>query len=302
MVIEKLTEDYESKYDNFILADERTLFYSSNKYRKFLQALLSCEEAYLLAVENDGSILGALPSFLHRNEPYGNVLNSLPFYGSNGSIVEHEGNSEVRKLLMTSFREYAEHNDCVLSTLITSPFENDPGFYERDHEYTFKDTRTGQLTPLPAESSDPSVELMTSFDSVRRRNIRKAIKSEVSVEEGSTPQVLEFLRRTHVANITAIGGKPKPEKFFELFPCYFEYGSDYKIFTAFKNGDMVASMLLFYFNKTVEYYTPAIVEEFRNLQPLSLLVLRAMEDAARAGYRWWNWGGTSEGSAEPLRF
>ena len=50
--------------------------------------------------------------------------------------------------------------------------------------------------------------------------------------------------------------------------------------------------MLFYFNKSVEYYTPVIVNEYRNLQPLSLLIFEAIKDALKGGYEIWNWGGT----------
>ena len=39
-------------------------------------------------------------------------------------------------------------------------------------------------------------------------------------------------------------------------------------------------------------YTPVIVEEHREKQPLSLLIFEAMKDASKEGYKLWNWGGT----------
>ena len=57
-------------------------------------------------------------------------------------------------------------------------------------------------------------------------------------------------------------------------------------------GEPVAALLLFYFNQTVEYFTPAIVKAHRSTQALPLTIFVAMKDAIRAGYRNWNWGGT----------
>ena len=54
----------------------------------------------------------------------------------------------------------------------------------------------------------------------------------------------------------------------------------------------MAGLLLLYFNKTVEYITPAIDADYRSLQPLSLILVEAMTDASRRGFIWWNWGGT----------
>jgi lipid II:glycine glycyltransferase (peptidoglycan interpeptide bridge formation enzyme) len=57
-------------------------------------------------------------------------------------------------------------------------------------------------------------------------------------------------------------------------------------------GQPVAALLLLYFNRTVEYYVPATLEAERVHQPTSLILFQAMQDAARAGYTRWNWGGT----------
>ena len=65
-----------------------------------------------------------------------------------------------------------------------------------------------------------------------------------------------------------------------------------KIFIAEKEGIKIAGLLLFYFNKSIEYFTPVIVNEFRSLQPLSLLIFEAMKDGISRNYEFWNWGGT----------
>src|SRR5690606_25876230 len=59
-----------------------------------------------------------------------------------------------------------------------------------------------------------------------------------------------------------------------------------------QNGEKIAALLLFYYNKTVEYFTPAVVEKYRNLQPTALIIYQAMLDAHKQGYSNWNWGGT----------
>ena len=48
----------------------------------------------------------------------------------------------------------------------------------------------------------------------------------------------------------------------------------------------------FYFNKTVEYFTPADFIRHRRTQALALVIYEAMKDAMKKGYKNWNWGGT----------
>ena len=52
-------------------------------------------------------------------------------------------------------------------------------------------------------------------------------------------------------------------------------------------------MLIFYFNGTVEYFTPVIRPEFRHTQALALVIYEAMKDAVQEkACKLWNWGGT----------
>jgi hypothetical protein len=292
MHVTTLNKEHEEEYERFLLDSKTTLLYASNKYRKLLKKFLEAKDNYLIALDEQGKIRGALPAFLKINEQYGNVLNSLPFYGSNGAIIEHTGDYKIKRLLLDEFYSFASENNCKSATIITSPFETDTDFYEKETGYTYRDERIGQLTRLPDNSSDIADILVKSFDEVRRRNIRKAQRNDISSSDEYDPRSLQFLINSHIENMKAIGGISKPAEFFEIIPDFFDYGKDYKIFTAFKEKEPVAALLLFYFNKTVEYFTPVVVEKFRTLQPLSLLVYEAMLDSVQKGFEWWNWGGT----------
>ena len=49
---------------------------------------------------------------------------------------------------------------------------------------------------------------------------------------------------------------------------------------------------MLYYRRTVEYFVPAVHEEMRPLQPMSLLVFRTMAEASRVGFSAYNFGGT----------
>ena len=83
---------------------------------------------------------------------------------------------------------------------------------------------------------------------------------------------------------------------------FFEEGKDYKIYIAKKEGKKIAALLLFYYNKTVEYFTPVIESEYRSLQPMSVLIYQAMIDASIKGFKYWNWGGTWKSQEGVFRF
>ncbi|MCP3976829.1 MAG: GNAT family N-acetyltransferase, partial [bacterium] len=103
---------------------------------------------------------------------------------------------------------------------------------------------------------------------------------------------LDGLAAIHAGNMRALGGLAKPRRFFRLIAHHFEYEKDFKLYTAYDRETPVSSLLLFYFNKTVEVFAIATLAEYRSRQPSSLLTFQGMRDAALRGMAWWNWGGT----------
>jgi lipid II:glycine glycyltransferase (peptidoglycan interpeptide bridge formation enzyme) len=150
----------------------------------------------------------------------------------------------------------------------------------------------GQITPLPSAKDNIGGRLMTLFESVRRRNIRKAQKSGVRSRKSDSLEDLRFLAGLHQENMEAIGGLAKSWDFFRLIREKMTYDQDYCLFIAERNGERIAGLLTFYFGQIAEYITPAIQHESRSYQPNSLLIFAAMKDAAQKGFSYWNWGGT----------
>jgi lipid II:glycine glycyltransferase (peptidoglycan interpeptide bridge formation enzyme) len=280
MEVKKLEKKYYKRYEAFLLKSNKALFYYSIKYKLFLEELLDVESNYLLVVDKEDTIEAVLP-LMKKEGKFGTVINSLPYYGSNGGIVS--SNKEAYQLLLNYYYQFSQ--EVAGSTYILNPLEEDV----EPIEYDILDKRIGQWTTLDY-SEKIEENIMKSFNSSARRNVRKAIKSNVKVEIDNNQ--IEFLYETHYENITAIGGKAKDKRFFELIEKHFEKGVDYNIYVATVDECKVGALLLFYYNKTVEYFTPSAVSEYRNIQALPLIIYRAMSKASSANYRWWNWGGT----------
>lgn len=284
----KLTSEYYEKYNEY-LCKKDALFYVSLKYKDFLEKLLDDESYYLIAIDNK-EIVGILPLFIRRNAEMGNVMNSLPFYGSNGGIIAD--NDDVRHVLLNNYYDMADREKCVSTTIINSPFDKNVDWYEENIAYDYRDQRIGQITFLPDKSDNIEEELLGLYHNMVRRCIKKAQKNEISVGIDNSMEAFSFLYDTHVDNMNRIGGLSKDKKFFDLIPDSFEAGKDYNIYTAKISNKRIAALLIFYYNSTVEYFTPVTLDEYRTYQPLSLIVYQAMQDAVLRGYKKWNWGGT----------
>lgn len=292
--IELLPPDDEEEYEATLKTDEHALLYSSIKYRNLLRQVVNGEDFYILAKEG-GQIKGVFPTFLKRNSKYGSVLNSLPFYGSNGGPIcnpTSRNREEIKHTLINAFHDLAREKEAILSTFITSPFDNDTDIYEKFTPYDYRDARIGQICTLPKASSDLDSALMAMLHSKTRNLVRKAYKEKIQCKHSASDADLRFLAETHKQNIAAVGGLAKGWDFFQLIPEIFEYDKDYRVYIAELDDKPIAALLVFYYHRTVEYFTPATIVEYRSLQPSSLLIFEAMKDAVGHGFRYWNWGGT----------
>lgn len=285
-------------YTSFLLEKETTLFYQNPVFHSFLCEHLNAEVFYFLW-SKERKIIAAFPVMVKRSNKCGNVLNSLPYYGSNGFAVfsntaTDDQRLEVRNDLKKQLNAFYLDNNIILSTIITNPFEPEDMLWLRENwQCDYTDYRIGQITELPAYADTIEEDLLSLYDNPRPRNIRRAVKAEISVTKKWGAEPLDFLYQVHKDNIESIGGLPKRKDFFEQIPNYFDESS-YAVFMAEKEGQPIAALLVFYFNKTVEYFTPATIHEFRNDQPSALIIHEAMKEATKDGYKYWNWGGTWE--------
>jgi hypothetical protein len=287
------TIEEEESYINLVYNCNEAMFYHSILYRNLFRDFLESEPCYIIAKEND-RVIGAIPGFLRVNKKYGNIINSLPFFGSNGGVLvdsrlNYDEKIEIKKRLIEEFTNFALERDCVLSTIITSPFDKNPSFYENNVQYKFKDARIGQITEFKSTTGDIEQEIMYGIIEKRNRAaIRRPIKNNITIEFSND---FNPLYEMHNENISGKGGIVKPRSFFQKILNTFKEG-EFDIMYAKKGSEIIAGLLLFYFKDTVEYFTPATFIKYRKEQGISLLIFKGMKKAIKNGYRYWNFGGT----------
>lgn len=291
--IKTLTPSHESEYRRFLLHDPRSLIYSTIEFRDFLQQAVGGIPEYYLARDELGRIVGALPTFQLHVSGVGNVINSLPWYGSHGGgVISPDSPTGVREALIGKFATLAASPEILTATMILLPHEEkEKGVYKTLLQPTALDGRIGQSTPLPGAGADINTRLEAVFTQKTRNLARKSLKQGFVVVRDGSDQAWDFLYQIHQENMLAIGGRAKPRSHFDALrntmPPEWQ-----QVSIAMLGDEPVAALLLLYFNKTVEYFTPVIRQEFRSQQPLSFLIWHGMLDAIERGYRWWNWGGT----------
>ena len=333
MQITVLMEKDESAYTNFLLRFERSSMVASLLFRDFLQKMTYPSIPYYLVAKEGEDIVGVLPAFLKKGK-YGSVLNSLPWFGSNPGVISND--VEAASLLVGAFLKTAEWTDCLSATLIAAPFDEfqEDEIYSASFSGGLVDSRVGAVTILSNFSgfelhnqlekrikedqsiSDrindmdeyPITELFKSIHSKTRNQIRKSYKENfVGRCNPDRPLIenaaLDFLMQAHKDNMQKIGG-PVKSKEFEIIGKW-QVGKDCNLYVSRQKetGHHTAALLVVYFNKTVDYWVPAISVDYRHLCPLHGLIFQAMTDAAKRGFKYWNWGGTTiPGMEDVLHF
>ena len=293
ITVSSLSVEHETEYSQLLLRDTRSLIYASIEFRNFLLEAIGGEASYLVAHDHSGQIIGGLPLFRLTTPEFGSVINSLPWYGSHGGVFVAAGApDDVRHALLVKYKSIIYEPDILTATLIQSPFEEmETKSYCGKLLNTVLDHRTGQITKLPVSSATVEADLEQILAQKTRNLVRKSRKQGFQLRRESNDDAWEFLYTVHHENMLAIGGKAKPREHFEaLRRCLPKEWRQISI--AYLNNEPVAALLLLYYNKTIEYFTPVIRQQFRSLQPLSFLIWHSMLDAIEKGFVWWNWGGT----------
>ena len=222
--MEKVLIDTEYEFEDYkrLLqrAPEATIYHT----REFLDLIASHlnVQAYILALKEKDKIIGAIPLMLKKNSKFGNVINSSPFFGSYGGIIAEPNllpleKMEIKKALIQFFKEFAIKNDCILSTMIISPFDRDQVFYLENVGYSYRDYRIAQVTIIPPKIGNLSNNFIDQLlSSSCRRAVRKAEKKGVEVKiSNKDGRALDEFYEIYKLNLEILKGVTKAKSFFK---------------------------------------------------------------------------------------
>jgi hypothetical protein len=295
--VETIDPTSDPGYAELVWAARGASFFQTPLYLQLVSATLDLPARAFAVRSPDGALLAAIPWMVSRPNALGGVMNALPFYGSHGGPIARAGEDHRADALLAALRDQARSSGCTALTVIETPKSEMRAPLERAFAAGGgpRDFRIRQATPLPMWSgAEETFEaaLFALLDKKQRNAIRKGRKSVTRTERSFNDADFDFLYETHHANIARLGGIPKPQKFFVETRARAKLGHDYDLWCAYAGEQPVAAMLVFYSHGTAEYFTPAVLQEYRDQQVLSALIYDAIAHSARIGMQLWNWGGT----------
>jgi len=200
-------------------------------------------------------------------------------------LLAYDKGKIAHQVLFREYNQFVTSNNVVSSTVVENPIN----LLTTAPIHNMKDSRIGQLTSIGGYENYEEA-IFKIIDGNRRNEIRRAQKHEVTIIEDNSQ--IDFIRLVHQNEMKKHNRKFKTDEFFCKIHKHFEPGEDFKIFIAYRENRPVAGLLMFYFNKTAEYFMPIVLEEERIFQPMSLILYHALLDAMKRHFKWFNWGGT----------
>jgi lipid II:glycine glycyltransferase (peptidoglycan interpeptide bridge formation enzyme) len=134
--------------------------------------------------------------------------------------------------------------------------------------------------------------LFNKFNSVTKRNIRKALRERVKIKIGYAPDFLENYYRLHCITRKRHGLPPQPLHFFyNIYKYIFKKNKGTVFLVSFKD-QYIAGMIFFHFAKEAIYKYGASLKNYQNLRPNNLLMWEAIKWYINRGYQIMNLGRT----------
>jgi len=281
VIIRPLVPEDEACWEHF-LQDPRPDLYCTAQWRDFTEAVTGAEPIYFGALEGT-RLLGLLPCFLYRSS-YGSLINSLPWFGTPGACSLLEREAEARAGLLMALSQLIQRERPLSTTLILGREDPQHRLYRAALGPGPTEQRLGQLSLLPSKA--PIIEMLHQKS---RNQLRKGLKQGFEVRISETDEDWRALWSLHREAMEARGGRFKPWTHIQALRSLL---SQRALYVAYHQGEVIAALLIAWQGETTEYLIPVIHRSYRSLQPLSVLIHAAMQDAQAGGRLRWNWGGT----------
>src|SRR5512139_3088398 len=223
-----------ARWDAYVHTHPEATFFQRAGWRRVIEDAFGHRTHYLLA-ECEGSIVGVLPLAEISSRLFGHSLGSLPFCAYGGILADHE----------VAWRALDEAAQALAGQLRVGALEyrNQAARHDRwptkDLYVTFK------------KAIEPEIEAnMNAIPRKQRAMVRKGIKAGLVGEiDADTTRFFQ----AYSASVHRLGTPVFSRKFFRLLKD--EFGDDCEVLTIALDGQVVSSVMSFYFrDEVLPYY------------------------------------------------
>ncbi|MHB1083839.1 MAG: FemAB family XrtA/PEP-CTERM system-associated protein [Thiobacillus sp.] len=275
ITVRTLTTTDRPRWDAYVQAHPEATFFHRAGWQRVIKKAFGHRTHFLLA-EHAGSIVGVLPLAEINSRIFGHSLGSLPFCAYGGILANHDAASHaldaaaqvLAKKLKVGALEYrnqlAQHAD----------------WPAKDMYVTFK------------KAIQPEVEAnMNAIPRKQRAMVRKGIKVGLVGEiDNDTTRFFQ----AYSASVHRLGTPVFSRKFFRLLKE--EFGDDCEVLTITLDGNVISSVMSFYFRDEVLPYYGGGVDAARAVAGNDFMYWDLMRRACERGLKVFDFGRSKRGT------
>ena len=274
-VVRLMQQNDVANWDAFVMCCPEATFFHRSGWKTVIEKAFGHKTHFLLA-ESEGKILGVLPLAEVKSFLFGHSLSSLPFCVYGGIAATSESarialDQAAQQLAATSNVDYLEYRN--INTF-------HPDWAGKDLYVTFR------------KAIDPDVEQnMLNIPRKQRAMVRKGIKNELVSE---IDENIDRFFSVFAENVHRHGTPALPKRYFKLLKSVF--GPDCEVLSVTKNGQVVSSVLTFYFRDEVLPYYAGDTLAARDLAANDFKYWELMRRSCERGIKIFDYGRSKRGT------
>jgi serine/alanine adding enzyme len=263
----------------FIAQTKHSTMYHDYLWMDVIKETFGHKHYYLICEDVGNKIRGVLPLVQLNSLLFGNFMVSLPYFNYGGVCAE---NRDARDMLVNAGIDIAERVGAKhIEFRQQEPLENG------------MPVKTKKVSMRLSLSQDP-IELMSSFPSKLRSQIRGAVKKELTAKIGKHDELDNFYKIFSI-NMKELGTPVYPKSFFKNILDKFYKNS--WITTVYLKDVPLASGFLIAYKDMVEIPWASSIKEFNRLSPNMLLYWTCLQFSCENGYSVFDFGRSSMGES-----
>jgi FemAB-related protein (PEP-CTERM system-associated) len=274
-MIKLLEPTQRERWDNYVMAAADGSFFHLSAWQQVIKQAFGHDTYYFYA-EQDGEITGILPLTHVNSLLFGNSLVSNAFCVYGGIVAS---NDEAFAALQTKAQQLARELG-VDSLEMRNRQQRHPDWPHKELYVTFR------------KELDPDVEKnLNAIPRKQRAMVRAGIKAGlISVIDDN----VERLYRAYSESVRNLGTPVFPKKYFQILQDVF--GERCEVLTIEHEGQLVASVMSFYFKDEVLPYYGGGTDAARDLKGNDFMYWEVMRRAVERGCHVFDYGRSKVGT------
>ncbi len=270
MNIRTATEQDAERWDQYVLAHPNGTFFHRYGWKRLIESSYRYPGHYLLAEDEQG-LCGVLPLGEVKHLLFGHSLISVPFCVYGGVLADDDA---IRNAL-------EQHAMQLADSLGVSHLETRNERPMRD-DWRRKD---GLYVTFKRELSEDHEANMSAIPRKQRAMVRKGIKAGLV---GGLDDGIDNLYEAYSQSVRNLGTPVFPKAHFRAIRD--EFGSDVDVVTVKHEGNVVASVMNYYFRDQVLPFYGGGISAARNLAANDFMYWEVMRRAVERGCRVFDFG------------